>query len=226
MRGIVVITAVVGSVLCLAILPPLDAAGLTMELTIDASLIGPKVSGEIDLFSSALDGMLLQGQSLSLDILFGDEVLARVFEVPEFPGAVLIVQTNAGTFPGQAGLPSTGFWLAPDGTALDSPHDLGRAMGSNGTFAVGLVDVLPADIPGNPVDVSGLHFDFVFPNTGFMVTDANLRLVTFGQSYVVFGTSQQLPEPATVILTMTGLVGSGVIARVMGRREVASSRRC
>src|SRR5271165_4795735 len=59
----------------------------------------------IVLHSSGLDGTVLAGQSLSLNLELGDDVLARLGGLSSngLFGVLLIVPTNAGIFPGFAG---------------------------------------------------------------------------------------------------------------------------
>jgi hypothetical protein len=171
----------------------------------------------VDLFASGLNGTALTGQSLSLDLVFSNDVLARLFlSDPTAFGIELIVNTNAGTFPGFAG-PTTGFLLDPSGNQFGNSQVAGRADGSDGSFSMGLVSFTSANLNGaNVIDISGMQFDTTFPDDGAVITNADLRF-SFNSNFdsVEFGTAQQLPEPSTLGLT---LVGAMVLALAAWRR--------
>jgi hypothetical protein len=181
----------------------------TVQFTVDSSSIGNHPGpGNIDFFSSGLDGIVLSGQSLSLDLVLGNEVLARLFlSDPSAFGIELIVNTNAMGFPGFAGS-TTGFLLSANGNEFGESQNAGRSGGSDGTFDIGLVSFTSGNLEGaSVVDVSGVQFDTTFPATGFVVTNAQLRF-TLNSAYdsVEFGTAQQLPEPSTIGLTLLGML--------------------
>lgn len=160
----------------------------SVQFTVDPANIGTLYKGGfIDLFSSGLNGTVLSGQSLSLDLVLRNEVLARLsMSDPPF-GILLNIHTNAGTFPGFGG-PTTGFLLDPSGNKLGNSRVAGRSDGSDGTFAIGLDSIQGGDI-------SGVHFDTVFPDTGFVVTNAQLRFsLNSPNNGLIFGTARQLPE--------------------------------
>ena len=155
---------------------------------------------DVDVFSSDLKGVVLAGQSLSLNLLLRNSVLARLFLGDVHPfGVGLSVYTNARTIPGFAG-PTTGFLLDLEGNQLGESQVAGRAAGSDGTFSMGLDSFTSDDLrPGNPLEISGLRLDTTFPATGFVVTNARLRF-SLNSSYnsLEFGTAHQLPEPPTL----------------------------
>ena len=204
---------------------PLIARCDTVQFTVDPSSIGNHLGpGNIDLFSSSLDGIVLAGQSLSLDLVLGNEVLARLFlSDPGAFGIELIVHTNAMGFPGFAG-PTTGFLLSANGNEFGESQNAGRADGSDGTFDIGLVSFTSGNLEGaNVVDVSGVQFDTTFPATGFIVTDAQLRFTLNSASdSVEFGTTQQLPEISTVGLTLLGIL---LVSLMAWRKGPTSSSR-
>src|SRR5262249_49124887 len=88
----------------------------TLHFSVDPANTGVVFrNGDIDLFSSDLNGTAVTGQSLSFDLVFNDDLLARLFLTdPQAFGIGLTIYTNAGTFPGFAG-PTTGFLLGPNG---------------------------------------------------------------------------------------------------------------
>jgi hypothetical protein len=196
------------------------ASGTTITLPVDPGIVGPPASGQFDFHFNDLNGVALSGQAFSSDWVFAGGTLARlVLQSPLF--IAIIVQTNANSFPGFAGSGPTGFLLAPDGTPLDNPIDAGRAASSDGTFSVGLS--LAPDVVGSLADMKGVHFDFLFPTTGFVVTGAEIRLAVTAPSTVQFGTAAQLPEPSTVALVTLGL-GSLVCLKEYTRRRRARQR--
>ena len=190
----------------------------TVQFTVEPVNIGTLIQApSVDLFASGLNGTALTGQSLSLDLVFSNDVLARLFlSDPTAFGIELIVNTNAGTFPGFAG-PTTGFLLDPSGNQFGNSQVAGSTDGSDGSFSMGLVSFTSANLNGaNVIDISGVQFDTTFPDDGAVITNADLRF-SFNSNFdsVEFGTAQQLPEPSTLGLT---LVGAMVLALAAWRR--------
>ncbi|SRR6266404_1933585 len=187
----------------------------TVQFTVNTTNIGTLIQGpgDVDLFSSGLNGTVLAGQSLSLDLVLSDDVLARLFLIdPGTFGIGLIIHTNAGTFPGFAG-PTTGHLLAPNGNQFGGTQVAGGAAGNDGTFDVGLVSFTSSNLAGAQIfDIGGVNFDTSFPDTGFVITDAQLRLSLNSADRVEFGTAQQLPEPSTSGLTLVGALVIALIA--------------
>lgn len=200
--------------LAVLILSPVIGWGATVQFTPPDTGIVHRGWGSVDLFSSGLDGTTLSGQSLSLDLVFSNGVLARS-SFPD-PGAFdidLEVYTNAGIYPGFAG-PTTGFLLDPNGNEIGGAMTAGRGDGSNGTFDVGLSAFTLGDLGGaNGADISGVHFDTSFPSTGYTVTNAELIFSLYSQyDSVKFGTAGQLPEPSSGLLTLLVVLGFALAA--------------
>src|SRR5258705_9250002 len=112
----------------------------TVQFTVAAANIGTPIQGPVDfdLFSSGLNGTVVAGQSLSLDLVLDNDVLARLFLVD--PGTFAIglnLHTNAGIFPGFAG-PTTGYLLDASGNQFGGTQIAGRGAGDDGTFGMGL----------------------------------------------------------------------------------------
>jgi len=208
--------AAVGVLLTLLFFPAL-ASATTVSFTPSPAAIGvPFQNTNVDLFSTGLNGMTLSGQSLSLDLVLTNDLLARIQLInPGQLGIALTVFTNAGTDPGFAG-PTTGFLLNPSGGQLGPTQDAGRAMSSDGSFSMGLVS-FSAGL-GTPVDISGVHFDTSFPNSGFTVTNSQLRF-TLNSNQLTFGTAQQLPETSPLVLLVAGFSLGGLLSR---RRSLRS----
>ena len=182
---------------------PGAAATTTVTFPVGAGQIGTPLTGDIDLFSSGLNGLALDQQSLSLDLVLAQDLLARM-TFGDISVGLTILSNTAGSpgFPGT----TTGFLLAPDGSALHSPLTAGGAAASDGSFSVGLVDL--ASLLSGVIDIGGVHFDTILPNNGSAITGARLRFsVNSGISQVTFGTAAQLPEPATAaLLGISGLM--------------------
>jgi len=181
----------------------------TLHFAVAPAMTGVPITGigATSLFSSDLDGTSVAGQSLSLDLVFNDGELARLFLIdPQAFGIELIIYTNAGTFPGFSG-PTTGFLLDPNGNQIGGPQVAGRSDSSNGSFAIGLVQFTSANLGGAAViDISGVHFNTNFPDTGFVVRNSQIVFVSQSQfDAVEFGTAQQLPETSTLGLTLLGV---------------------
>jgi len=189
------------------------ASATTVSFTPSPGDIGTTFKNtNVDLFSTGLNGMTLSGQPLSLDLSFTNELLARIqlLDAEDFD-VVFTVFTNAGGEPGFAGM-STGFLLNPNAGQLGSQLEAGRSQGSDGTFDLGLVTFLPASFGANVVDISGVHFDTSFPNTGFLVTNTQLRF-TLNNNELLFGTAQQLPEASTLGLLFAGISFGSLLYR-------------
>jgi hypothetical protein len=206
--------AALGVLLTFTLFPTL-AAATTVSFTPSPAMIGvPFQNTTVNLFSNGLNGMTLSGQSLSLDLVLTNDLLGRIQVLnPGGLGIALTVFTNAGMMePGFAGL-TTGYLLNPGGGQLGTPQDAGRAQDNDGSFTVALVSFTSANLGGaNPVDISGVHFDTSFPNTGFTVTNAELSF-TLNTNQLIFGTAQQLPESSTLALLIAGFSLGGLLTR-------------
>jgi hypothetical protein len=180
-----------------------SATATTVTFPVGAGAIGTQLTGDIDLFSSGLNGVSLNQQSLSLDLRFAEDVLARMTFGDISVG--LTIHTSTAGSPGFAGT-TTGYLLAPGGSPLHAPLTAGGATASDGSFSVGLVDL--ASLLSGVVDIGGVHFDTILPDNGSGITGARLRFsVNPGISQVTFGTAAQLPEPAiAVLLGISGLM--------------------
>jgi hypothetical protein len=200
----------IAAVLVFAVVTVLTSAAHATTLvsfSLDPALIGsPMAAGEFDVHSTGLNGAVLNGQLLSLDLVYADGILARVLTATSIDmGLSLSTNTSFSclTFPSLGcgnwpGFPTglTGNLLTPDGSALQPPQGLGSEMGSDGSLGVGLSPGVTSPTPGGAnYELSGAHLEFLLPNTGFEVTDARLRLIARPSSATVqFGTEAQLPD--------------------------------
>jgi hypothetical protein len=196
----------------LLFLVSLPAHATTITFTVPPANIGPLFSGNsIELSSSSLNGTALAGQSLSLDAMFANNILARLtMTTPDVLGVGLIFSTNAGTTPGFAGPTTTGFLRDANGNPFGGTQTAGRSASSDGSFSIDLNDFIG---PSTIVDLSGLHFDTSFPTSGFVVTNTTLQFTLNNQNSVRFGTIQQLPEPTSLSLLAVGFAGIICAAR-------------
>jgi hypothetical protein len=167
-----------------------------MPATIQSTdLIGPLIEGfsEIDFDVDGLNGIVLDGQRLTADIQFSDDLVARV--TTRDLVLVMGINTDAGGFPGFP-TDSSGFIFG-----LPGMQDAGEAMSSRGEVIVGLVVFEPLRYR----DITGLHLDFVAPTGGHTVTGARLRLAVNDEwGNVQIGTIAQLPESGGLLMFAVG----------------------
>ena len=196
----------------------------TVQFAVPPANIGTLIQGpvELDLSSSGLNGTVLAGQSLSLNLVLDNAVLARLFLLdPGTFGIGLDIHTNAGTFPGFAG-PTTGYLLDANGNQFGGTQVAGRGASNDGTFGMGLVSFTLGNLGGaQAVDISGVHFDTSLPTNGFVITDAQLRFsFNTATDRAEFGTAQQLPEPSTKGLTLAGALVIALTAWRSRRKQL------
>ena len=190
----------------------------SVQFIVPQSDIGTPIRGGsvVNLSSSDLNGTVLSGQTLPLDLVLSNNNLARLgMNAPGQFGILLILDTNAATFPGFAD--ATGYLLDSSGNQFGAIQVAGGSDCSCGSLAVGLVSFSSGNLEGNnSVDTSGVHFNITLPNNGYDVTNAEL-VYEPGSIYnsVQFGTAQQLSEPSSMVLT---LIGIGLIARIAKRQ--------
>jgi len=197
----------------------------TVQFTFPPASIGTPIHGpgSFDVFSSGLNGTVLAGETLSLDLTLSNDVLARLYlAAPSTFGLGLVIFTNAGTFPGFVG-PTTGYLLDPSGNQFGGAQVAGRADGCcPGFVSMGLVSFTSSNLEGaQVVDISGMHFDTSLPNNGFVITDAELLFSFNGpDDGVVFGTAQQLPEPSALELTLAGALATCLAGMLLRKHSV------
>ena len=130
--------------------------------TIDLDLgVSPHITSNVTNSFAALDGIALQGQTLSLDFRFSPGEFVRLFSITSNPFVGLLkLQTNSrGTLDFLSG---TGFLVDRHGHALEQPQQLGSASGDDGWLAAGLFPLLPGGLH-RPLDFFGIHFDLTLP---------------------------------------------------------------
>jgi hypothetical protein len=215
------------SLLAILIVSPAISRCDTVQFTVASANIGTPIQGPVDfdLFSAGLNGTVLSGQGLSLDLVLDKNVLARLFLLD--PGTFAIglnIYTNAGTFPGFAG-PTTGYLLDANGNQFGGTQDAGRGASDDGTFGIGLVSFTLANLGGaEAVDISGVHFNTSLPDNGFVITDAQLRFsFDTAADSAELGTAQQLPEPSTTGLTLAGALFIGLTDWRSRRKQLSTT---
>lgn len=190
--------------LLLAILAtPIICRADSIQFPVPPSDTGPVYSDGnfVQLFSSALDGTVLDGQSLSLSLILGGGDLARFHDGGDISIEFL---TNAPfDFVEFLGPSTTGYLLGPSGNEIGTPMVLGRAGANNGGLITGLD--LP---PSGTIDISGIDLNLMFPDTGYTITGIDFLLGTSDATGASFqlGTANQLPEPPTSELILAGLL--------------------
>ena len=198
-----------------------SASPITLE--VNPSIVNqPPTVGffEFDFFfGDQLNGIRLNGQSVSVDFVFANDILARVLNAEGALSfdALLDLSTNAGTFPGFFGSDSTGFLLDPGGMPMHAPLDsewVGRAASSDGSLIVGLFPQV------HNFDMSGVHYDLTLPSTGYVVTGGHIRLASNRTwESIQFGTAAQLPEPSTLTLFAASLAWAGAALKMSRVRK-------
>jgi hypothetical protein len=205
---------VVGALVIFVLGVPALADTIVM-LPIDPAIVSqPPSSGRFDFPFPDLNGVVLNGDTLSANFIFAGSVLARarVLSPPNTSadlGVGLLLQAD-GIVHGLPGSQPTGFLLAPDGTPAFPPLFAGQALSDDGRYFVGLSQ-FPSGVLSQPVfDFEGLHLNVYLPGFGGqVVTGAEIMLTVggFTASTLQFGTEAQLPEPGTWILLALGLLG-------------------
>ena len=192
-----------------------SASASPITLAVDPDVVNrgwTKGPFELDFsFGEQLNGVRLEGQTISHDFVFADNILARILGATGGYAfdALLHLQTDADHWIGYFGSASTGFLLDADGAPLPGPYGVGRASNSDGGLSIGLFPNLENFL------MSGAHYELVLPATGHTVTGGYIRIVShadFG-SYQ-FGTRAQLPDQySTVLLFIAAIAACGIFAR-------------
>jgi hypothetical protein len=160
-----------------------------------------------------LNGISLEGQRLSINILFTNNEFARLFTVTSRSFiSLLTLQTNRS---GRVGfLDGTGFLLDQQGNALTTPEDLGRASDNHGSMHVGLFPFFSGEL-NTPVDFFGIHFDLILPDHPWVtITGGEFGLIS--EPGRVFGIGPGVPPDivpdAGGTLLLLGISVTGLVA--------------
>ena len=192
----------------------LGAIGSARATTIDLDLgTPPHVTSKVANSFDALDGIALQGQTLSLDFRFSHGEFVRLFTItnnPLFVG-LLTLQTNSPVTLDPLKFAGTGFLVDQHGNPLQSPQQLGIAS-EDGLLGAGLFPLLPGDLQ-RPLDFFGIHFDLTLPLDQFVsITGEQFSLMS--EPNRPFGVGPGLPLDivpdqggSTMLLLSIGLLG-------------------
>jgi hypothetical protein len=191
------------------------ASASPITLTVDPEVVNRGwTKGPFELnfsFGQQLHGVRLEGQTISHDFVFADNILARMLGATGGYAfdALLHLQTDADSWIGYFGAASTGFLLDADGAPLPGPYGVGRASSSDGGLSIGLFPNLENFL------MSGAHYELVLPATGHTVTGGYVRIVSHADyaSYQ-FGTRAQLPEQSsTLLLLVVAIAACGIFLK-------------
>ena len=151
-------SVVKGSALFAAIISAVSlGAVVSAQATTIALDLGtpPRVTSNVTNSFDALNGIALQGQTLSLDFTFSHGEFVRLFSVTSTPFVALLkLQTSSSS--NVDFLSGTGFLVDQQGNPLQQPQQLGSASGDNGLLAAGLFPLLSGDL-SRPLDFFGVH---------------------------------------------------------------------
>jgi len=154
----------------------------------------PNITSEVSSSFAALDGIALQGQTLSLDFFFLSGEFVRLFSITSDSfHAQITLQTNG---MGQVGfLSGTGFLFDQHGNPLDAEQDLGSASGDDGSMAAGLFPLFGPGLP-RPSDFFGVHLELTLPNNPVVaITTSGFTLSS--DSGFPFGVGPGVPPDIT-----------------------------
>jgi hypothetical protein len=129
------------------------------------------VKTDVSAAFAVLGGTALQGQTLSINFLFGPGQFGRLFSVSD-PSltAGLTLNTNAA---GLAGfLDGTGYLLDQQMNPLEAPQQLGSASNGSGLMFASLFPLQSSGLTP-PLDFFGIHFDLILPNNPSVSISAN-----------------------------------------------------
>lgn len=198
------------SVLTLGILlAAAPSSRASVILNVPMEWVDSPQSSELDLFTSAFNCVLVDGQTLSVDFLFSNDLALHWSNAGFTTGfsffALWDIQTDAQGFPGDPGPMSTGWLIGLDGRPITA--ETGRGQGDNGSLFIGslIYNMETATI-------TGLHFEFALPTTPYTITNSRIRLGGDSHTVLTFA-SQAVPEPSGLLLVSLGALGA-----IAGRR--------
>lgn len=170
-------------VLTVAVMAVLTCGGSAYAIPVGIDLgKAPRITAQFTSPFDALNGVSLNGQSLSLNFLFTKGEFVRLFSVTQAPFDVSItLQTNGLGLVGF--LSGTGYLLDQHGNPIGSPQVLGSASGNDGTMSVGLFPLLSGQLP-RPLDFFGVHFEWMLPTNPLVaITGGEFQLITAGLNH-------------------------------------------
>jgi hypothetical protein len=201
---------------------------LSAATTVAASEITFEIGGTtgvksgISLPFDVLNGTALQGQTLSINFIFGNGHFGRLFSVTDSSlAASLTLNTN---WSGLVGfLDGTGYLFDQQGHELQSPQMLGSASSSSGTMFAGLFPLQSGNV-SRPLDFFGIHFDLTLPNNpSVMLAEGSTFDLSFSENNANarFGIGPGIPQDIVPDAASTlYLLSIGLVAIVAARLKV------
>ena len=186
LRALALTLSVVCSNFCLP-----SALATHIDVSLGAS---PSVTSDVAASFAALNGVALQGQTLSLDFFFSNGEFVRLFSITSDSFHAQVTLQTSGM--GQVGfLSGTGFLFDQHGNPLDPAQDLGSASGDDGSMAAGLFPLFGSGLP-RPSDFFGVHLDLTLPNNpSVAITSSGFTLLS--DSGFPFGVGPGIPPDIT-----------------------------
>jgi len=169
---------------------------------------------------SNLNGVLVNGSSVSLDFVFTSQEFVELFSntSPSFDVSVTLL-TNAGTSPGLV-TNTSAYLVDQNGNALPGPGIIGTAQSSNGSTSVGFFPLLDSNGGPNPnltfpFSFYGVHFGFTLPNDrSASVIGADFALFGNGGPDSQFAVGPHVPDNGDAGLLLVIAVGGLLAAKL------------
>ncbi len=229
--------AVIGAVAILA-LAPKEGQGTAIQIDLGPTgvLSGPNPESSAIPFKN-LNGTPLVG-SISVDFLFTNNEFVRLFTATQPLFDVSIdIQTSGSGFLGF--LSGTGHLIDAHGNAIPGFDITGSASGDDASLSIGLFPLLkdkngtPNDQSHRPLDFSGVHFDFTFPNSpSVTITGGEFELAGNG-TFTPFGIGPGIPADIVpdsgstvdlLALSVAGISGVGIFSHYFNCRRMVAFR--
>jgi protein with PEP-CTERM/exosortase system signal len=198
----------------MAVIIILSCSGRAKAIPIGIDLgPSPSLTSHTSAYFDALDGISLEGQTLSINFRFTNSEFARLFTVTSRSFKSLLTLQTSGS--GVVGfLHGTGFLVDQHGNALETPQDLGSASSNDGSLHAGLFPFFSGEL-NTPVDFFGVHFDLTLPNRPWLtITGSDFGLIS--DPGHVFGIGPGVPPDivpdAGSTLLLLGISVTGLMA--------------
>src|SRR5882762_5849 len=161
------------SIVVFALLAGENARATTIGINLGSS---PRITSEVTVSVDALNGVSLNGQTLSLNFMFTNSEFVRLFTATSASfAASLNLQTNGSGLVGF--LSGTGELLDQQGNALQTPQNLGSASRDDGSMFAALFPLSSGQLH-KPLDFFGIHYDLTLPtNSSVAVIGAEFQLI-------------------------------------------------
>jgi len=192
----------------------------TIEIDLGPPMIYQGINAQVGPIPfSDLNGVPVDGSSVSLDFLFTNSEFVKLFAntSPFFELDVTLL-TDAGTFPGVV-TNTNAYLVDQNGNALPGFGVVGRSDSSAGSTSMGFFPLL-LDLNGTPnpfltfpLSFYGVHFDFTLPNDpSVSVNGGDFALFGNGGRFSQFAVGPTVPDTGdTWLLLLIGI--SGLVTR-------------